>query len=295
MMKFKQGILGFVSLIILSVVALPAAADSSVWKVSSGKNLVYVGGTLHVLRQSDYPLPSEFDRAYKGADKLVFETDLEKLHTPEVMQRMQQAVRYPEGISGLDKRVSAALYQRIVKVWTQYGLPVEALNGLRPSGIVITLTMLNLKQAGVDAQGIDDFYHGQAFADGKPAGGLESVDQQIGLLAGMGAGDEETFMRTSLDELEASDGILNEMVDAWRRGSLADLERLVIDDMRRQSPEAFRTLIVDRNQKWLPQIDLMLQDRPVEFVLVGSGHLAGNEGLIAQLQQRGYRVEQVRN
>ncbi|UTW02046.1 TraB/GumN family protein [Amphritea atlantica] len=294
-MGFTQGIFRTLALISLSVVTLTAAADSSVWKVSSGDNLLYVGGTLHVLRQKDYPLPVEFDRAYQAADTLIFETDIAQLHRPAVMQKMQQAMRYPEGISGLDKRVSAALYQRIVKVWSQYGLPVEALSGLRPSGIVITLTLLNLRQIGVDAQGIDDFYHSRATAEGKPVAGLESVDQQIRLLAGMGAGDEEKFMRMSLDELEESGRVINEMVDAWRRGSLVDLERLVIDDMRRESPAAFRVLMVDRNQKWLPQIETMLHSRPVEFVLVGSAHLAGKEGLIHQLQQRGYRVEPVQN
>ncbi|MBN1008680.1 TraB/GumN family protein [Amphritea pacifica] len=293
MVGFTARLFRAVVLCVVSVVTVTATAATSVWKVSSGDNVVYVGGTLHVLRQSDYPLPPEFDRAYQHADKLVFETDLEQLHSAEVLQRMQQAVRYPEGISGLDKRVSAPLYQRIVRVWTQYGLPAEALERLRPSGIVITLTMLNLKQVGVDAQGIDDFYHSRATADGKPVAGLESVEQQIRLLSGMGAGDEEKFMRISLDELDQSGGIINEMVAAWRGGRLADLEHLVIDDMRRESPASFRTLMVDRNQQWLPQIDAMLRDRPVEFVLVGSGHLAGKEGLINQLQQRGYRVEPV--
>ncbi|WP_299199872.1 TraB/GumN family protein [uncultured Amphritea sp.] len=291
MMKFAQRMLRSVLLITLSFVTLTATAATSVWKVSSGDNVLYVGGTIHVLRQSDYPLPVEFDRAYLRADRLYFETDLEQLHAPEVMQRMQQAVRYPAGISGLDKRVSAALYKRIEKVWAQYGLPPEAMVGLRPSGIVITLTMLNLQQIGVDAQGIDDFYHSRALADAKPVGGLESVDQQIRLLSGMGAGDEEKFMSTSLDELKQSGGLVDGMVDAWRRGNLADLDHLVLEDMRRDSPAEFRQLMVDRNRKWLPQIETMLRDRPVEFVLVGSGHLAGDEGVIHQLQQRGYQVE----
>ncbi|WP_428035349.1 TraB/GumN family protein [Amphritea sp.] len=293
MRKFTRRVFRSVLLMALSVVTLSATAATSVWKVSSGDNVLYVGGTIHVLRQSDYPLPVEFDRAYLRADRLFFETDLEQLHTPEVVQRMQQAVRYPDGISGLDKRVSAALYQRIEKVWAQYGLPPEAMVGLRPSGIVITLTMLNLQQIGVDAQGIDDFYHRRAIADAKPVGGLESVDQQIRLLAGMGAGDEEKFMSMSLDELQQSGGLVDGMVEAWRRGNLTDLDRLVLEDMRRDSPAEFRKLIVDRNRKWLPQIEAMLADRQVEFVLVGSGHLAGDEGLIEQLQQRGYRVEPV--
>ncbi|WP_417225987.1 TraB/GumN family protein [Amphritea sp.] len=290
-MRLTQGVLGFLTLC-CALLTTTAMAGSSVWKVSAGDNVLYIGGTVHVLRQGDYPLPVEFDRAFIRADRLVFETDLAQLQTAEVQQRMQRAVRYADG-SGLAQRVSPALYQRIEKVWQQYGLPLEALKDLRPSGIVITLTMLNLKQIGVDAQGIDDFYHTRAVKRGKPVSGLETVDQQIGFLATMGAGDEETFMRLSLDELDESANFVDDIVAAWRKGSLADLERLIVADMRRDSPAQYQTLLVGRNQHWLPQIEAMLRDRPVEFVLVGSGHLAGDEGVIKQLQLAGYRVEPV--
>ena len=33
-----------------------ATADSAVWQVSSGSNTVFIGGTVHLLRPSDYPL-----------------------------------------------------------------------------------------------------------------------------------------------------------------------------------------------------------------------------------------------
>lgn len=291
-MRWVWGVFRYLTLICLATVATTAAADSSVWKVSAGNNVLYLGGTVHVLRSSDYPLPVVFDRAFLRADRLIFETDLAQLQNLEVQQRMQQAIRYTDG-SSLAQRVSAGLYQRIERVWLQYGLPVEALTNLRPAGIVITLTMLNLKQLGVNAQGIDDFYHSRALKEGKPVRGLETVDQQIAFLASMGAGDEETFMRLSLDELDQSADFVDEIVAAWRQGNLAELERLIVTDMRRDSPEQYQALLVGRNQQWLPQIEAMLRDRSIEFVLVGSGHLAGDDGLIKQLQMAGYRVEPV--
>jgi len=35
-------------------------AESSVWVVSSSRANVYLAGSFHVLRASDYPLPAEF-------------------------------------------------------------------------------------------------------------------------------------------------------------------------------------------------------------------------------------------
>lgn len=289
-MFFSQSFFRFFALFIFALITTVANAGSSVWKVSSADKTLYLGGTVHMLRKSDYPLPSQYERAYGEADKLVFETDLTQLQDPVVLQRMQRAVRYTDK-GGLQQRISPALYKKIVKVWQQYGLPSELLNGLRPSGVIITLTMLNLKQIGVNAQGIDDFFHAQAIRDGKSVAGLETVDQQISFLGSMGEGDEERFMAMSLDELEQSGEFVDELLSAWRRGSLVDLDRLMVADMRRDFPKQYRMLLADRNQAWLPQIETMLKDNPVELVLVGSGHLAGEDGLLRQLKKRGYQIE----
>ena len=66
--------------IVYSFVAILACvtglnAQSSVWKISKGDASVYLGGTCHILRKSDYPLPKEFEQAYAEADSLVFEID----------------------------------------------------------------------------------------------------------------------------------------------------------------------------------------------------------------------------
>ena len=55
-----------------------AIAESPVWKVTNGEEHLYLGGTIHLLGQSDYPLPAGFEHAYRAAEKIVFETDIQK-------------------------------------------------------------------------------------------------------------------------------------------------------------------------------------------------------------------------
>jgi len=43
---------------------------------------------------------------------------------------------------------------------------------------------------------------------------------------------------------------------------------------------------------WLPQIESMLTTPEIEMILVGVGHLVGSEGILNQLVERGYKVEQ---
>ena len=37
---------------------------------------VYIGGTIHKMRQTDYPLPNEYYRAYNNSDILVTDVDI---------------------------------------------------------------------------------------------------------------------------------------------------------------------------------------------------------------------------
>lgn len=46
-------------------------AETSLWRVSKGESELFIGGTIHLLGASDYPLPKEFEAAYKKADMLV--------------------------------------------------------------------------------------------------------------------------------------------------------------------------------------------------------------------------------
>ena len=61
----------------------------------------------------------------------------------------------------------------------------------------------------------------------------------------------------------------------------------------KESPALFRKLTTDRNLKWLPQIEKMLQDPKNDYLVVtGALHMVGSDGLVELLRRKGYRVEQ---
>ena len=76
-----------------------AFASASVWAVRAGGNVTYIGGTCHLLRQSDHPLPAEYTTAYRASDLLVFETQLAQMQTAEFQQNLTllfSAVFFPD-------------------------------------------------------------------------------------------------------------------------------------------------------------------------------------------------------
>jgi uncharacterized protein YbaP (TraB family) len=155
-----------------------AFAESSVWKVQKGTSVIYLGGTCHLLRESDFPLPLEFRRAYDASRVVVFETDIVRLQDPSTQLKLLSQATYADG-SGVDRHLSPQTYAELSTYCQANGIPLEALRQIKPSLLMVTLTLMELARAGVGQQGVDIFFHDAAKRDGKTVGWFEDVDQQI--------------------------------------------------------------------------------------------------------------------
>lgn len=67
------------------------------------------------------------------------------------------------------------------------------------------------------------------------------------------------------------------------------MEELYIKDLKLY-PKLYQTLIVDRNDKWVRNIEGYLNGSGNTMVVVGAAHLVGADGLVNLLRKRGYKV-----
>ena len=269
-----------------------AWAAGPVWRISKGDAELYLGGTIHVLGRADYPLPAVFDQAYAKAAKLVLETDLDQVKSSEFQQRMLQGMLLPDGRTLRDllrpktlSAVAAFLDARDMKL--------EPLLQFKPAMLDLVLTMGELRRLGLDEAGVDQFFQQRANDDHKELGGLESIDVQLAVLTGMGEGNEDAMINYTLGELKRLPELIQGLKAAWRRGDNAAMARLALTPWQRDFPGVYQELLVKRNRAWLPRIEALLRTPEVEMVLVGALHLVGRDGLLQQLADRGYTVEQL--
>lgn len=270
----------------------PAFSDSAVWKVTSGNNEVYLGGTVHLLRPSDYPLPQEFEQAYRASSKVYFETDL------GVMADILIQTQILEQLSYLDERtlktvLSEEAYSALADYLASIGMPILMMEKFKPGMVISTLQVLEFQRMGFTSQGVDAFFMMRARSDGKFLGQLETVMEQIGFLSSMGEGNESEFILFSLEDLEEIPQVIESMITAWREGNNDRLAELFVDEMLVQAPALYDSLLKQRNLNWVPQIEEMLRDSDTEFVLVGAAHLVGSDGILELLATKGYSVGQL--
>tara|TARA_R100001377_G_scaffold69207_2_gene44511 strand:- start:105 stop:998 length:894 start_codon:yes stop_codon:yes gene_type:complete len=296
MQRKVLGRIGAVSRTLLVLGALSfcaqALAQSSVWVATKDSQSVYLGGTVHLLRPSDYPLPTPFDTAYEASEQLYFETDIAGLSDMSVQARLLQELTYNDDRS-LRTILDESTYQALTNHLGTIGMPIQMLEKFKPGLLVSTLQVFEFQKLGFTPQGVDAYFNTRAIGDAKALGELESIDAQISYIADMGVGNESEFIRLSLEEFDEMGASMEQMIDAWRSGDDELLDSLFVRDMKVEHPRLYDSLLVQRNLNWMPIIESMFGDSDTEFVLVGAAHLVGEDGLLNMLRNKGYQVRQL--
>lgn len=273
------------------ILSLTSHGETSIWQVSNGTNTVYLGGTFHMLKPSDYPLPKEFEEVYKKVNWLVFETDIAQLATPEFQQKFIKAMSLPSGQILIDQ-LSPQAYSGLIHYAAKNNIDTGRLQHYKPQMIGLIISLQELKKFGLTAQGVDSFMGEKGKIDGKMITKLESIDEQINYIATMGEGNESDLILQTLEDIKDLSHDLTIMSNAWRTGNNENLFETGIKPMMEDYPQVYRSLLVERNNNWLPKIERLIKQPEEKFILVGALHLIGEDGLLKQLMNRGYQVKQ---
>ncbi len=267
-------------------------AKSSVWKVSKDGNHLFLGGTFHLLTQSDYPLPNAFERAYTDSMIVVLETDIQKFGAPEFQQTILQHTTYPD-----DQNITQFLTPDTLHTLEIYlaerGIPMTSMAKFKPGMLSVILTMIELQNLGLSGAGVDESFSSRALNDSKEIKHLETVYEQLEFLSTMGVGNENEFIEHTLNDMKNLPSMMGAMKNAWRIGDIEQLQKIALDPLAERFPKLYNSLLVERNTNWVPQIEQMLKTKDVEFVLFGALHLAGKESILNQLQKRGCDIERL--
>jgi uncharacterized protein YbaP (TraB family) len=283
-------------LLCLLFVAVGAAAQSPekhfLWRVEAPSGAsAYLVGSLHVLDQASYPLPAAIDKAFAESKTLVEEVDLDEMSDPMQMMAALAKAMLTNGQT-LDQLVSKEIYAEVQKRAEKSGLPMMALQRMKPWLVAVTLMAPTLQAAGFKPEfGIDRHYFDRAKEKGLKRQALETLSYQLDRFDQMPPKLQEEMLEATLEDLDTQVAGVKEMLRAWTAGDLATMERLTLTAFL-EAPELYQRLLLERNQNWVPQVEKCLTDNAGCFVVVGAAHLIGKDGLPTLLAKKGYKVTQ---
>lgn len=281
-------------LLSLAVGSQAVLAESSVWKVSKGSDYFYLGGTLHLLSKDDHPLPEEYEQAYQDVGTLIFETNLAAMESMAFQNKFMSAMVYRDQRT-LESTLKPGTYRSLLRYMKSRQMPIAQFGKFQPWGVALMISSLEYQRLGMMPQyGVDQFFNEKALKDQKAIKALESPEQQLGFLSSMANVDPNMTINYTLRELKRLPGMLNEITTEWRSGDMDKFAKhAYVQDMKNLFPQVYDTILVKRNNNWMKLLPKLIGNDEKEFVLVGTMHMVGKEGLLSQLENQGFKIEQL--
>jgi uncharacterized protein len=285
------GCLAFLSLGAGAPAARADTPEHMLWAVHGKHNTVYVLGSIHTLRSTDYPLAPAVLEAYRDSKSLIMEINLDQLDSAQVQSEMLASAMLAEGKS-LPDILGPARYARAEKLARDIGLDLSPFDQFAPWFVAEAISQLQLTQLGFDpSSGVEMYLLGRARGDGKSIDGLETAHDQIALFQAMPMDNQADYLLASLEQAHDLPKEVDDMVRAWQHGDTAWFESEIKTDVGRD-PALYESLLAGRNRKWIARIERLLDDDKNYLVIVGTAHLVGRDSVIELLKKDGIGADQ---
>lgn len=289
-------VLGFAALglVFTSFAPVEARAETPtplMWVVRDADSTVYLFGSIHLMKPgTEWQTPKVKD-AFAKSDTLWLElTDMDD------QAKMMGLVRQ-YGFDASRKVTDGLTPEEIAKlegILTSKGMALQSVMPMRKWMLSLVLLQLESARLGYDPMtGVDLTLLRLARERQMPISGFETAEDQMKMLAAGSEEEDLVGLRQMLSEVGQADNTLDRLFNAWKRGDEAGLNAEMNKFDAENDPALYQRLLVDRNAKWVPQIEQILAGKGTVFVAVGGGHLVGKDSVIAMLRARGITAEKV--
>lgn len=291
-MKVRHIILPFLLLVCGSPLLAAGSHPLAMWRVDGPSNSIYILGSIHMLRASDYPIPSAIYDAYGDAEALVMEIDMDDIDPFE-----EQALAAELGLIKDDRvlrdLMGPRLYAEAESMATELQIPLQLLEKAEPWFAAINVEVMMLMRIGFNPMhGVESHLSEMARRDNKEIYGLETTREQLTFLDNLSAESQrDMLLQTLRDSMKIAD-LMDQLVAAWYQGDIDFLEENLLSEMQ-DFDELHEAIVVKRNRNWTDKIESLLDETNDYLVVVGALHLIGDDGVPNLLSQRGHDVIQM--
>lgn len=281
--------------VVCSLLAAPAVAEAAadkpaLWKVHDDDSTIWIFGSFHALPEGLEWRAEEFDAAVAAADRVWFETDLSPDALASFAQTLMSAGANPEG--GLLASLSEEHRATLEATAKELGFSASMLDLMRPWYAALTLVQFGALAQGFNPMsGVELTIQREAVAAEKPIAGLETAEEHLALFTTLSPEAQREFLESTIEELDEVGPMLAKIREAWMSQDFAALVRLGEESFGEVHGEIEATLLDDRNEAWVAQIEEILAGSGEELIVVGALHTVGEKGIVAMLRAKGHAVD----
>jgi uncharacterized protein len=269
----------------------PSPAHPALWKVADADTTIYLFGTIHLLPKGLKWTTPAMSKAMTASQGLVLEVALDK--DPAKLGAVMMKLAKSPNLSPILDRVEPAKRAALQKVIADSGLSLTYLDGLETWAAALAIASASNAKLNLSYEEGAETQLTNAFEKmGKPVGGLETAEQQLGYFDTLPEAAQRTFLTSIADDTADAGKEFNAMIAAWKAGNVRQIA-VTFDDEMKLSPDLAEVLLHRRNNNWAGWISERMKKPGTVFVAVGAGHLAGKGSLEELVAMRGFKVSRV--
>jgi uncharacterized protein YbaP (TraB family) len=254
------------------------------WEIS-GNGLSensYLFGSIHIQDKRVFQLDSEVWNRFEKSSQFALEFDLENINAIEMANRMMMAKSYSELLSKEDFQ----LMKNVVETYTN--MPFFALERMKPFFVSALISQSVLTKDKEDVQ--DLYLLKKARQANKTILELESFDEQMNIIDNISFDEQLELLLTLIREPNLKEKLEKEsekLITTYSSQNDTELFQLILESDK--SEIFMKQFLIKRNHNMLKKIQTFIASRST-FIVVGAGHLAGEEGLVNLLKNQGYTL-----
>jgi uncharacterized protein YbaP (TraB family) len=283
----------------------PSKTDTALlWRIS-GDDLTqesFLFGTIHIIPEADYFLPTGMVAALNDADEVVFEIDPRQMQDPMAIMGLMNKINM-RGDTSLEDLLPKEQYDEVASYFSDMGLPFFMFKKMKPLFLsaMVGQDMQALQGGGgMESAGSKSYELEMtklAKAADKEISGLETMEFQLSLFdsipyRGQAEMLYEAVHADKAGETNEGENEMDRVIGMYKRKAIAEMANSIGEESEGFS-RFEELLLTRRNESWVPMIEAKIKGDSPKLFAVGAAHLGGDKGVIALMRKEGYTLTPV--
>ena len=267
-----------------------ASASPALWSVSDEDTIIYLFGTVHMMKPGTVWFDDEVKAAFDRSDVLVLEV---ADSDPTVIATAVARLGANRSGTPTSQMLKPGAREKYIAALKELHIPQAAMDRLDPWLVSINLSLAPLERLGYsEDDGVEKTLTHAAQTQGKPVKGLETSEEQLGFFDGLPQSAQIAYLENTVKELPKVEKEFRKLTLYWTRGESEKLGKQLNESVK-ETPELAKVLLFDRNARWAEWVKKRMGQPGTVFMAVGAGHLAGRGSVIDLLEQDHRKVQRL--
>lgn len=265
-----------------------------IYKICDDDSCMHLMGSIHVGDNRVTKFNDIVLDTYNKSDYLAVEVDTMDATIDEGLFLLEDGYT-------LDDYISDDLKNKLIAFSEKHLLfPYEQLKVFSLGYISNYISLLPSIEHGLLSDGVDAYFLKLAHSENKEIISLESLESQLAFFTDYSDEFYASQIESILDSYDEEKGLIKELYEAYLSGNKEKIEEIISMedesdiDLTEEEKKYNTEMLYNRNINMTSKVEEFLKENKNVFMIVGTAHVLGEDGIIDLLENKDYKISIVK-